>query len=178
METMDVVLTRLDHDFTMIFITTFLLLFFFSTLVKSIKAKQANITYRSVSNLFTPAELSFYHVLKKAVSEQFEIFGKVRIADVIQPGKHLNQKSWRIAVNRIQSKHFDYVICDPETLTIMAVIELDDANHNAENNSNRDRLVNEICQSANIQLIRFDTKSAYQVGYVREAINDVLSSRS
>ncbi|SEN36206.1 DUF2726 domain-containing protein [Nitrosomonas marina] len=178
METMDVVLTRLDHDFTMIFITTFLLLFFFSTLVKSIKANQRNITYRSVSNLFTPTELSFYHVLKQAVSEKFEIFGKVRIADVIQPGKHLNQKSWRIAFNRIQSKHFDYVICDPETLTIMAIIELDDSSHNAENNSNRDRLVNEVCQSANIRLIRFDTKSAYQVGFVREAIYDVLSSRS
>lgn len=178
MDTLDLTLSRLDHNFGTIFITTFLLLLFFTALIKSFKTKQANISYRPLPSLFTPAESSFYRVLKQAVSDKFEIFGAVRIANAIEPDTNLPPKLRQAAFDQIISKHFNYVICDPDTLSIMAVIELDDQNNNADQNTNRDRLVNEICQSANIKLIRFDAKPTYQAQYVRKAINDVLSTRS
>ncbi|PTN12708.1 uncharacterized protein DUF2726 [Nitrosomonas aestuarii] len=176
MDVLDLILNHLTHDFLMVFIATFLLFSFFSVYIKSKRKENSEFTYCALPNLFTPAELSFYFVIKQAVSDSFDVFGKVRIADVISPDKEMNRKKWQSAFNRISSKHFDYVICDPNTLTVVAVIELDDKSHNLRKSVSRDLLINDVCKSANIKLIRFEAKSTYQIAFVREAINDVLNA--
>ena len=40
-------------------------------------------SYQAAKALFTPAERSFFGVLKQTVGAEFEIFGKVRVADII-----------------------------------------------------------------------------------------------
>jgi hypothetical protein len=63
--------------------------------------------YCRTDPLFTPAERSFFGVLKKAVGDHVEIFAKVRVADVINPQKGLSRSEWQIAFNKIAKKHFD-----------------------------------------------------------------------
>lgn len=38
--------------------------------------------YKSLGRLFSEAEQCFFHVLKQSLSDQYEIFAKVRIADL------------------------------------------------------------------------------------------------
>jgi hypothetical protein len=63
--------------------------------------------------LLTPAEVRFYHALKEAVGEEFVIFSKVRVADILTPQAGLGQGDWQRAFNKISAKHFDFVLCDP-----------------------------------------------------------------
>ena len=52
---------------------------------------KSEFEYRKVGPLFTAAERSFLGVLKLAVNDEFEVFGKVRVADVITPKKVSNE---------------------------------------------------------------------------------------
>jgi len=165
---------RLNTDFLVISFTVLLLFVFFVVFAK-LKRNNPVLSYFAVPGIFSPAELSFYLILKQALSNEYEIFGKVRIADIIRPEKKLNHKLQKIALNRIAQKHFDYVICDPKTLSIIAVIELDDRSHNTEKAIRRDSFLNEVCKSAGIKLIRFKAKSGYQAQHVRDTINTALN---
>lgn len=131
-------------------------------------------SYRKRGPLFTAAERSFLGVLDQAVSENYRVFGKVRVADIINPEKGMDRKSWQIAFNKISSKHFDYVLCSKDNLEVIAVIELDDKSHNTKKAINRDALLEDACKSAEVKLIRFQAKSGYQVQTVRENIYLVL----
>ena len=126
--------------------------------------------YRKRTHLFSVAERSFLGVLDLAVGHEYRIFGKVRVADVLIPEKGLARKNWQTAFNRIAGKHFDYVLCDPETLQIKAVIELDDASHNDKQRVKRDDFLEKACQAAGLRLIRIQARRNYHVESVREAI--------
>lgn len=128
----------------------------------------ANYSIRKT--LFSPAERSFFGILKQSLSDHYEIFGKVRIADVLLLKKGLDNISWRISLSKITSKHFDYVLCDKNTLQILAVIELDDKSHHQFKTIERDVFVQSICKNSGLPLIRFDVKSDYHLQSVRNKI--------
>ena len=77
-------------------------------------------------DLFSPAERLFLQTLQEAVSDHFRVFGKVRVADVIDVKEGISQSARRAALNRITSKHFDYVLCRKDDLSVVCAIELDD----------------------------------------------------
>ncbi|MGH1470421.1 MAG: DUF2726 domain-containing protein [Cellvibrionaceae bacterium] len=126
--------------------------------------------------LFTAAERSFLGVLDQAVSDRYRVFGKVRVADLINPTKGMNHKDWQIAFNKISSKHFDYVLCSKDKLEVIAVIELDDKSHSTKKAIKRDTLLESACKSANLKLVRFKATSGYKMHIVRDKIDLVLSS--
>lgn len=131
--------------------------------------------YMIRKNLFSPAERSFFGILKQSLSEHYEIFGKVRIADVLLLKKGLDGVSWRISLSKITSKHFDYVLCDKRTLQIMAVIELDDKSHQRLKSIERDIFVQDICKKSGLPLIRFDVKSDYHIQSVRDKVKSYMN---
>ncbi|CAM2907580.1 DUF2726 domain-containing protein [Shewanella loihica] len=130
--------------------------------------------YRKHKALFTPAERSFLGVLDNAVGEQYRILGKVRIADVITPEKGMTRQHWQNAFNKISAKHFDYLLCDKQTLDVIAAIELDDKSHKQAKTIARDQLVEDACRTAGLPLIRFDAKRGYHVESVRTTIASTL----
>jgi len=155
-----------------------LVFFIFIVLLKLIVKFRKNthdLKYKSIGALFSNAEHSFFLVLKQALSENYEVFAKVRIADVLQPEKCASKKNWYTALNRITSKHFDYVLCDKNTFSVVAVIELDDKSHNQSKVKRRDAFVERVCESANLKLLRFQCKSQYQIKTVRDAIFSALN---
>ncbi len=130
-----------------------------------------NFKYKSLGRLFSAAEHSFYLVLKQALSDDdYEIFAKVRIADVLTPESGLSRKNWNAAFYRITSKHFDYVLCSKDTLVVVAVIELDDQSHNLIKARARDVFVQKACDTAGLKLIRFPCKSNYHIQSVRDKV--------
>lgn len=141
--------------------------------LRGIKRKE---TYIPCSSLFTAAEQLFYGSLVRAVDDHFLIFGKVRIADVLTPDHRMNKSDWRRAFNRISSKHFDFVLCDRITQSIIAAVELDDRSHLLPSTMARDSFVNQICKESGLPLIRFRAASGYQVEVIRSEIMNILNS--
>ena len=137
-------------------------------LLARILARPRKLPYTTRDSLLTRSELKFYRVLVKAVSADWEIFAMVRIADLMRVKKGTRQ--YRKWLNKILAKHVDFVICDSENLVPLVAIELDDASHNRPDRIERDKLVNEIFQSAGMPLLRIRTAKDYSAREIRAAI--------
>ncbi|MCB8972601.1 MAG: DUF2726 domain-containing protein [Ardenticatenaceae bacterium] len=109
--------------------------------------------YARKRSLFTNAERSFLGVLNQSLGTEVQIFGMVRVADVITPAKGLSRSEWQRAFNRISAKHFDFVICDKSDLSVICVVELNDLSHQRSDRENRDQFLIAACQSANVPLV-------------------------
>ena len=126
--------------------------------------------YQKEPALFTPAERSFLGVLEQALGSQFRIMGKVRLLDIIRVKPGLSGSVRQQAINRIQSKHIDFVVCNPDDLSVQFVIELDDSSHQQSQRQSRDEFLNKALEAAGVQVFRFAVKRSYSVQDIRNAI--------
>ncbi len=129
--------------------------------------------FRQQDSLFTPAERSFLGVLDQATAGRYRVFGKVRIADVLLPVKGLDKSTWTSVFNRIKAKHFDFVLCDPQTLKIKAVIELNDKSHTSSRRIERDELLGRACADAGLALRMVEAKRNYSLEAVKQIVNEI-----
>lgn len=68
-------------------------------------SRRADLAYDKVERLFSPAERSFLGVLEQILGTQYRIFGKVRLAEIIQTAKGLSNTERTSAFNRICARH-------------------------------------------------------------------------
>ncbi|MDI3323932.1 DUF2726 domain-containing protein [Pontibacterium granulatum] len=132
-----------------------------SNLAPKLASDQDAYHYELNPRLFTRAETSFFHALEAAVDGKLRIFGKVRIADVLKVKKGLDKSQWGFQFGRIKAKHFDYVLCTPNTLKVVCAIELDDSSHQKPDRVKRDEFVNAICKESGLKLHRFKIQKHY-----------------
>ena len=132
----------------------------------------ARLPYKARGKLVTKSELRFYKSLQKAVQDDWEIFAMVRIADLlrVETGEP-NRRKW---LNKILSKHIDFVLCDPGSLEPVCCIELDDPSHNRPDRVERDIFVNDAFASADLPLLRIPTESSYRAREIRELIDKAV----
>lgn len=138
--------------------------------------ERGDYPYAQTPALFSPAERSFLGVLDQAVGEQYRIFGKVRVADAIQPRRGLDKRKRQIAFNEISSKHFDFLLCARSDLSILCAIELDDASHKQTSRRERDLFLENTCRAADLPLLRIPAEHGYTAQELRTRIYDALES--
>ena len=132
--------------------------------------------YQKEPTLFTPAERSFLGVLEQAVGSEFRIMGKVRLADVLKVKPGITGPDRQRAFNKIQSKHLDFVACNPDDLSIEFAVELDDKSHNQQDRQDRDAFLDKAMDEAGLPIIRFAATKTYSIQEVRDAIATRLNS--
>ena len=79
------------------------------------------------------------------------------------------------ALNRITSKHLDFVLAIPGSMIIVCAIELDDASHRRQDRVDRDEFVDGALAYADVPLIRFEVQPIYSVEEIRDSVADALS---
>lgn len=133
-----------------------------------------SLPYRRKDTLLTAAERSFYGVLRQATGDELDIFAKVRLIDLIwlPPGTHDRQSH----MNRVISKHVDFVLCDPRTSSPRLIIELDDSSH--ARRRDRDEFVGRVLEGAGLPLLRVPVKHGYNPAELSKAISGSLPDRS
>jgi hypothetical protein len=124
-------------------------------------ASPSSLPYRKATTLFSAAERSFLGVLDQAVGREYRVFGKVRVADVVNVAGVPNRSAWQRAFNLICAKHFDYVICSISDLAIVCVVELDDKSHQAKARQKRDQFIADLCRTASLPLINVPARASY-----------------
>jgi very-short-patch-repair endonuclease len=127
--------------------------------------------YQKQALLLTKAERSFFGVLYKAVGNEYHIFSKVRLADILKTTPGLDGSKRQSAQNRINSKHVDFVLCDLNNLAIRFVIELDDSSHESTQRQQRDDFVNKALEVADIAIIHFPVKQAYSLDEIKQLLS-------
>jgi hypothetical protein len=145
-------------------------LFFLAKRSEKNKPSQEALPYQKSDALFSPAERSFLGVLHQAVGNNAAIFGKVRVADVVEPKAGLGRSVRQKAFNKISAKHFDFLLCDKEDLSVACAIELDDASHNSRRRQERDEFLNGVCEAAGVPLIQVPAMSGYVINAVKRLI--------
>ncbi len=131
--------------------------------------------YTRTPALFTPAERSFLGVLDLASGKAFRVFGKVRVGDVLSPRAGQDRSTRQTALNRINRKHFDFILCRPDDLTVLCAIELNDASHQRKDRQERDEFLEKACRSAGLPLILFDARHAYSPMEISARIAEAMA---
>ncbi len=129
--------------------------------------------YKPVKSLLTPTERSFLGVLDSAAGSDYRIFSKVRLADVIAVKSGLSKSARQSALNRINRKHIDFLICNPADLSILCAIELDDRSHNREDRKERDQFIDKVFDAADIPILHIKAKAGYTPGELSAALANV-----
>jgi hypothetical protein len=114
--------------------------------------------YRVRDDFLSPAEHSFYLVLKQMMGEHFAICPKVSLADIFfvtRPNENMS------AYNRINRKHVDFLICEPKTMRPRLAIELDDRSHQRPERMERDDFVDGVFEAARLPLVHVPVQAAY-----------------
>ncbi|MCA9036343.1 MAG: DUF2726 domain-containing protein [Planctomycetaceae bacterium] len=131
----------------------------------------AGLPYRHRDDFLSPAELSFYHVLRQAVGSQFEICPKVNLWDlffVARPNEN------RGAKGRIDRKHVDFVLCEPRTMRPVCAIELDDRSHQKAHRRQRDAFVDEVFATAGVPLLHVAAARSYSAVEISSQISELM----
>jgi len=130
--------------------------------------------YRQGESLFTPAERAFLTSLDAAVGGHYRLFGKVRVADVIEVAPTRDNSVWQRAFNKISAKHFDFVLCRADDLTVVAAIELNDSSHRQRKRQERDSFLQSVCESTGLPLVQVRAQREYSVPALRDQIARAL----
>jgi len=117
--------------------------------------------YQPAKVLFSAAERSFLGVLDQAVGSDYRVFGKVRVADVAMVTPGLGNSARQGALNKIASKHFDFVVCRASDLSVVCAAELNDKSHSSKRAQDRDELLVKVCQAINLPLLQVPAKLTY-----------------
>src|SRR5690606_28630791 len=87
-------------------------------------ATTGELPYRLRDDFLSPAELSFYRVLRLAVKDQAVILAKVNLADIFFVARPNQNQAYR---NKIDRKHVDFLLLHAETMKPLVGLELDDS---------------------------------------------------
>jgi hypothetical protein len=126
--------------------------------------------YRRGRGLFTPTEARFLQSLDAAVTDSHRVFGKVRLADIVDVDSGVAGGAWQTAFNRVSAKHVDFVVCDGDSLRLVAAVELDDASHEAPHRQQRDHFLERTLAAAGVNLVRVPVAREYDVEALRRRV--------
>ena len=141
---------------------------------KSTNGEGERLPYALEEGLFSPAERSFLGVLDQALGKNYRVFGKVRVADVVTVEKGTPKSLWQRAFNRINAKHFDFVLCSPSDLKPVCAVELNDKSHAQEARKGRDQFLEDVCKKAGLPLVFFPAQHTYSPVEVCGAIASAM----
>ena len=132
-----------------------------------------SLPYTLRESILTANEQAFYRELLKVTGDKLDVFTKVRVSDIfhVQGGK-----GYQAALNRINSKHIDFLLCQPGSGKPVLAIELDDRSHNRASRRQRDEFINRLFEECgNVPLLRIKTMMRYDPLVIRDKIITILN---
>lgn len=128
---------------------------------KSGSPQAAQFPYIMRESFLTPAELNFFRVLQEAVGNHMHVCAKVALGDIFSV-KSKDQSQFRIYTNKIDRKHVDFLLCDPQSMRPVVGVELDDRSHQREDRRARDAFVDEVFRAAGLPLLHIAVRRSYR----------------
>ncbi len=105
--------------------------------------------------LLTKNEWYFYKKLKPIADKLgYSILAKIRLADLVGVKTKVDRKERAKYFAKIKAKHIDFILCNPENLAPVLLIELDDNSHNSDKRTERDHFVNTVLEKTGYKLLR------------------------
>jgi hypothetical protein len=141
------------------------------------KAQSPEFPYNLRDKFLSPAELSFFNVLRAVVGNRAVLLTKVALGDVFWVKKD-DPSRYRIYTNKIDRKHVDFLICDSVTMQPIIGIELDDKSHQHPDRQERDAFVDQVFKAARLPILHVPVKRAYVASELEAQLSSYLGTSS
>ena len=115
--------------------------------------------------LSVPEQVLYFRLLE-ALPEHI-VLAQVGLSRILGVNKGSNFQAWH---NRINRMSLDFVVCKKDS-TVVAVIELDDASHEASERTAADAKKDRALAAAGVRIIRWQAKSLPDVATIRSEIS-------
>lgn len=103
------------------------------------------------AKFLTQNEYRAYFALKEITDRRgLIICPKVRLLDIVEPKYGISNR--KALLNRVMSKHVDFVVCTPD-MQIYAIVELDDVTHQRPDRIQRDKFVDSVLNGVGYPII-------------------------
>ena len=124
------------------------------------------------SRILSAAERNFFDCLMNSLSEDFYIFARIGILDVVEPTPAANWLNSKQIKSRLASESFDYLLCKKHDLSVFGVIELEnfEKDTNKKLRAAREKIVSDVCKIANLRLFYFDIRQDYRTMDIRRLV--------
>jgi hypothetical protein len=132
--------------------------------------KPARAGYQKRDFLFSPEERLFHAALKQAVGENYEIFGKIRIRDVVSLRPPLSRKDSREEFEILGEGHFTFVLCNKSDLSVACAVQLRGHAFAGKKASGHPDPLKSICHAVGLPLVLFEAGPWYDANEVKDAI--------
>jgi len=133
--------------------------------------------YHLRDHFLSPAELSFFEVLRTVVDNRAVLCTKVALGDVFWVKKD-DPSRFRIYTNKIDRKHVDFLVCDSVTMRPLVGIELDDKSHQRQDRQERDAFIDQVFKAAGLPLLHVPVKRGYVAAELAAQIAPFLGADS
>jgi hypothetical protein len=133
------------------------------------------LPYRLRDDFLSPAETSFFQVIKSMMGNFFIICPKVSLADIFFVTRPNENKG---AHNRINRKHVDFMICEPQTMAPLFAIELDDSSHDRADRMERDTFVDSVFEAAQLPLLHIPVQRSYNTNELGILFKNTLQKKN
>ena len=126
------------------------------------KTGEIKFPYRLHDDFLSPAEQNFMRLLRTATVEWAMMAPKVSLGDLFcaQTGDYSQNRVYREKIDR---KHIDFLLYDPQTLRPILGVELDDKSHQRKDRRGRERSVNGVFTAAGLPTVHVPVRRSYQV---------------
>jgi len=133
---------------------------------------KARFPYGLRDAFLSPAEISFFHVIKGVLPSEQHLTAKVNLADLF----YVKMPNINLAArNGIDRKHVDFVVCDAGTMQPLLGIELDDSSHQRKDRQERDAFVESVFAAAALPLLRIPAARSYNPKDLASQIQALLT---
>ena len=168
------ILSKYYRILIIIFVIIISLPLFFKNRSEDSEDNAPYFPYKRKPYFFTYHELELYKLLntllKSQYWEKYDIFPKVRLADIFEP---TNWKKW---ISKIWSKHIDFLIVDCQNhADPVLAIELNWESHNSYVQAKSDDFKNKLFNEKGPRLITINNNEVQNHEIIKEIINSSLN---
>ncbi|WP_115719599.1 DUF2726 domain-containing protein [Gallaecimonas mangrovi] len=128
-------------------------------------------------SLLNERELQLLELLDQACGSDYRVFAKVRWADVIGVQPRFKGGDFKKAFEKICAKRLDFVLCRPDDIAVMAVLELVPEGKPNRARRKRDKFLASICQDILLPLVLVKLDSNTQAIDIRGQIEKAMQGR-
>ena len=102
----------------------------------------------------TPREKKFYPHLKEVADKLgYTVSLKSRLGDLVTGAHNQYTSEGGKEQFKVQRKHVDFVLFDPEALEVKLILELDDTTHERQDRVNRDVFVDNVLEGTGYKIL-------------------------
>lgn len=128
---------------------------------------RARTPFVAKPGLLSPAERAFLARLEQAVGDEYRVYPRIPLAEIIGIRESLGRRARQRAQAEIEDRCADFVLCTPQEFVVVAVIAFSPAD---------DQPLRQLCRDCELALIPFRLRETHSTETVREQVMAALAA--